>query len=230
MEINASSTYTPQTRVLQAESSPETSRGKQGIAEIENDYQKGRGGSSANNAVTGTTNSTLSSEVMQFVISSTQEVETANTLLPEATQNGLNDVANDPRIAEKRAKDLGRGFDLVAWDHVPGTQAGDPPYDVIVKNLKDLKEMTSKVQNERQAIYEKGLAEGVPPAQLVLKLLEFNANLPQSYGDKLDQRANSRPDKWQSDHQAMASYLRQAIARTEAQQDGSMPPASVATG
>ena len=173
-------------------------------------------GQTADNAVTGTTGSRLSAEVMGQLIAVTQEVETANTLLPEATQNGLNDVANDPRIAEKRAKDLGRGFDLPVWDHVPGSQAGDPPYDVIVKKLKDLKEMTSKVQNERQAIYEKGLAEGVPPAQLVLKLLEFNANLPQSYGDKLDQRANSRPDKWQSDHQAMAGYLRQAIAQANA--------------
>lgn len=211
MEIIASSTFSPQTRPIQTESSPETSKSSLEFAE---NGQKSMANSTANNAVTGAMNGKLSSEVMQYVISSTQEAKTDNTLLPEATQNGLSDVANDPRAAEKRAKQLGMGVDLVAWDHIPGTQAGDPPYDVIVQKLEDLKQMTSKVQNERQAIYEKGLAEGIPPAQLVLKLLDFNASLPQSYGDKLDQRANSQPDKWQSEQLGMADYLRQAIAQT----------------
>ena len=174
-----------------------------------------------NNAVTGTTQNRLSSEVTGYAIQTTQQVNgvESGSTLPVGIQHGLDDIANDPAYAAKRAEMLGRSGDLVfVGKMLPTVNNGFSDAeraDFLAKQTVKLA-TAKQVQGERSAYYESLKSQGMAPADIYAKLMEFNANLPESYNDTVGFSNSGVNMTWSQYHTASHDYLQQAIAKANA--------------
>lgn len=162
---------------------------------------------SADNAVTGTTGSHLSAGTTAELIKATQQAEG----LSERDKSLMREIANNPALASQMARtangpDPIKGINLSSNILTAADKAGLIP-------LGDTTHPTAIMLNQRGTMAESELKQGTPPAEVYMHILEFNANLPQSYGDSLDQTGQTPPGAWNKHQQAMADYLKQAIAQ-----------------
>jgi hypothetical protein len=161
-----------------------------------------------NNAVTGTTGSRLSARTTAELIKATQQAED----LSERDKSLMREIANNPALASQMARtangpDPIKGINLSSNILTAADKAGLIP-------LGDTTHPTAIMLNQRGTMAEGELKQGTPSAEVYMHILEFNANLPQSYGDSLDQTGQTPPGAWNKHQQAMADYLKQAIAQT----------------
>jgi len=163
-------------------------------------------------AVTGTTGSRLSAETDGYMIQASQEgvAPQQSGALTAAEKRYLTSIAdgNMQEGMDKYAKMFASSLDAVSWKKI---LAEGPPASS--GGWGHRTGPSSNVQNQREALYDSEIAKGTPPAEIIMRIMEFNANLPQSYGDSLEQPGLSDPGAWNKHQQAMADYLKQAIAQ-----------------
>lgn len=169
---------------------------------------------SADNAVTGSTGSNLAAETMASLIESVQQEEDVEGgyQLPIGTQHGLDDIANDPVYAARRAKEMGTYPNILPIKAEDMPKNGDPDsvWVAFAKKMEVRMALTEQVDKERTAYYESMMAEGLPPAEIVARLLEFNASLSERFDIYKEADANM---SWSAFHSASHDYLRQAMGQ-----------------
>jgi hypothetical protein len=128
-------------------------------------------------------------------------------------RNSLEDIANDPAFAADRARELGTLRQLIMWDESQMPKNGDPAsvWTAFAAKGDALVRGEEMVGRKREAFYDKMLADGVPSAEIYRELLKFNANLPPSHGDSLDQSGKTQPGGWTKWNQARLDFLNQAM-------------------
>ncbi len=187
-------------------------------ASVDDDQKAATNASPPNNAVTGTTGSNLSKEVMAQLIAVTQE--TADTKaydgpLSTAERHHLEDIANDPGYAASQAKGFGTSHELVwaGWE-LPTVNNGYTAAEGMAFHVKEMANMASmkQVKEERTAYYENLKGQGLPPAEAYAKLLEFNANLPQSHDAALRWSESGRAMSYSDYNNARLEYLQNLIS------------------
>lgn len=168
------------------------------------------------NVLTGTTVSHLSAETIGYVMQATQSGEDANAQspLPKGIQNHLNDIANDPAYATKQAWLLGTGSELLfVGKELPTVNNGytkEERNNFLAKTDLQMAQI-QQVQSERSAYYENLKEQGLSPAKIYAKLLEFNANLPESHDAVVGWSESGRTISYSEHHNAQLDYLQNLI-------------------
>jgi len=172
---------------------------------------------STSNAITGTTGSRLSAKTTAELIQNTQQVSTAasESTLPIGTQHHLDDIANNPAYATEQANLRVTSGDLIFLGQNPFPKNGAPAsewmaaFEKIDARIAQVQDVT---QN-RKSYYESLVAQDTPPAEISLKLFEFDANLPGSYNDAIGfSDYSTAHTTWSEYSQSEHDYLKQAIA------------------
>lgn len=132
-----------------------------------------------------------------------------------STKHSLDDIANDPAFAAKRARELGTfpQLTLIAEEDFP--KNGDPASVWEAFRAKSVAQMeqNGQVTRDRSNYYHKMIAEGLPPAEIYAKLLEFNANLSQSYSDTVSPQKSYASGGYKANNQAQYDYLMKALGK-----------------
>lgn len=133
----------------------------------------------------------------------------------ELRKEHFNRIATDLDYAAKEAKLLGTGSDgLLIPNDVFEKFAAEGRYDELGYALDDANNPVLQVQKQRNALYEREVAEGVPPAQIYKDLLEFNLSLPDSYTDGiLDSTDSYPPGYYKSLQRSELDLLNAALAQ-----------------
>ena len=207
MTVGAAQTYTSPPRT-QATYAAENTDGRQAsTSSASQNTETGTAVTAKAAAVTGTTGSRLSAGTTAELIKATQQAEG----LGERDKSLMREIANNPALASQMARtangpDPIKGINFSSSILTAADKAGLIP-------LGDTTHPTAIMLNQRGKMAESELKQGTPPAEVYMHILEFNANLPQSYGDSLDQTGQTPPGAWNKHQQAMADYLKQAIAQ-----------------
>lgn len=167
--------------------------------------------------VTGVKDNGLSKDTLGHLISATQEsdapnadIDTYNAALPVGVRHHLEQIANDPAYAKEQAKILGTSRELVFVGKELPTQAnGYSPEEsrIAFAKMKSNMLKMEQVRGDRTAYYEKMKDEGMPPAEIYAKLLEFNANLPKSHDDVLNWSESGQQLAYSDFQQASSDYF-----------------------
>jgi len=173
------------------------------------------------NAVTGTTGSNLSKEVIDQLMAEAQETGVSNTdtetydgPLSIGERHHLEDIVNNPGYGASEAKIFGtgmeliRGFSSMAEAQAYFSKGGDNRFHAKLADMQ-------KVVGERTAYYENLSGQGMPPAEIFAKLLEFNVNLPPSYDDALGWSGPGRSMSYSDYNQTRLDYLQNLISQKE---------------
>ncbi|NQV44651.1 MAG: hypothetical protein HQ501_07085 [Rhodospirillales bacterium] len=167
-----------------------------------------------NNAVTGAVTNSLSSETAGLLIQASQQEEAADPsgLLHISEQHGLDDIANDPGYAAQRAREMGALHYLTAIPAEDMPKNGDPAEVWTAFARKSTFRMADaeQMRQKRSAYYDSLVEKGLPPAEIYMKILEYNADLPQAHKDTQGFSAN-----WKEQQLAARDYLQQAIERAK---------------
>lgn len=179
-------------------------------------------GQSANNAVTGTTGSNLSKDVMGQLIAA-QETGVSSTdakaydgPLSIGERHHLEDIANNPRYAASQANLFGTGSELVfVGKMLPTVNNGYSDADRETFLTKQAGQMANEkqAQGERTAYYESLMRQGLPPAEIFAKLLEFNTNLPESHDATLGWSESGVSLSYSDYQKARLDYLQNLISQ-----------------
>jgi len=162
------------------------------------------------NTVTGTTGSRLSAETVGYAIQASQQVEGATASeLAASVQHGLDDIASDPGYAEKQVNDMVRG-DAYVFAIAPKNGAPDSEWAAFSAKLSSQLTEAEQVKHQRSTYAESLKAEGLPPADIYAKLLQFNANQSESYAESQGQ---SDAATWLNAQKSSSSYLQNAIVQ-----------------
>jgi len=154
------------------------------------------------NAVTGTTGSRLSAETDGYLIHESQEdaPSQGDGTLNDIEKRFLTSIANNPEHAARMSR--GGGYADARRGPIPKlSMIRTDSYSGFIK--------------QRRALSESEIKQGIPSAEIYQHILEFNAKLPQGYGDSLDQTGQTPPGAWNKHQQAMADYLKQAIVQSD---------------
>ena len=162
--------------------------------------------------VTGVKDNSLSSNVVSLLITDQQEVAEYTYIGPLsiAQRHYLEQIANDPAYAKQQAEMLGTGYELVWAGHELPTEANGYTVDqrnAFLEQSKSSMFKMEQVRGERTAYYEKLKGEGMLPAEIFSKLLEFNANLPKSHDEALGWSKSGQSMPYSDYHQAKVQYL-----------------------
>lgn len=202
----------------------------------------------SNTAATGTTTGHLSSETLAYLVhtqsrpnegtsgvggmeesSVTTAALSAGTLSEETLSalqrfdaENMTRIANDPEYATEQARQLGTFGSLIRWDESQMPKNGDPAsvWTAFGNKSNALAQRVEETRQQREALYNSKVAQGVAPAEIYADLLEFNANLQQDYGDSLDQSGNTPPGTWKEWNQAKLDYLKEAMGQIQGQGQG----------
>ena len=132
-----------------------------------------------------------------------------------STRNDLNDIANDPVYAAKRARELGTlpQLTLIAMEDFP--KNGDPAsvWEAFHSKMSAQLEQNGQVTRDRSNYYHEMIAEGLPPAEIYAKLLEFNANLSQSYSDASTPKNSYASGGYKANNQTQYEFLMNALGK-----------------
>jgi len=163
-----------------------------------------------NNAVTGTSTNNLSSETAGLLIQASQQKEAADPsgLLHISEQHGLDDIANDPGYAAQRAREMGTYHYLTAIPAEDMPKNGDPAevWTAFARKVTFRMADAEQMRQKRSAYYDSLVEKGLPPAEIYMKILEYNADLPQAHKD-----TQGYPANWKEQQLAQRDYLQQAI-------------------
>ncbi len=103
-----------------------------------------------------------------------------------AFRNDLDDIARDPAYAAKQAELLGTRGELFFMDgELPPNGSSAEVWTRFTKEGNQRIELMKEIQKQRSAYYDELSDQGRSGADIYAKILEFNANLPDSYADKL---------------------------------------------
>lgn len=132
-----------------------------------------------------------------------------------STRNDLDDIANDPVYAAKRARELGTlpQLTLIAMEDFP--KNGDPAsvWGAFHAKMSAQLEQNGQVTRDRSNYYHEMIAEGLPPAEIYAKLLEFNANLSQSYSDASTPKNSYASGGYKANNQSQYEFLMNALGK-----------------
>lgn len=180
-------------------------------------------GQTTDNTVFGTTGSNLSKEVMGQLIAAAQETNVSSTNtkayngpLSIGERHRLEEIANNPGYAASEAKLLGRrGETVFVGKTLPGVNNGFSDADRKAFLTKQAGQMANEkqVQGERTAYYESLMGQGLPPAEIFSKLLEFNANLPESHDATLGWSESGVSLSYSDYQKARFDYLQNLIGQ-----------------
>lgn len=178
----------------------------------------GATGNTTDNAVTGTARNHLSTETTAYLVQ--QQAQSASDTSASGSTNDAEEIADryfqriatDPSFAAKQASILGNSQDglLISNEDFPaylemtkgkGYTLNDPSNPVLI---------TSK---QRKDLYQREVAQGVPPEQIYADILKFNASLPASYTDRLDPLNSYPPGHYTSLQNDQLARLNAAIAQ-----------------
>lgn len=175
------------------------------------------------NTITGTTGSRLSKEVMGQLIAAAQEANVSSTdtkaydgPLSVGERHTLEDIANNPGFAASQAKLLGRrGEAVFVGKTLPGVNNGFSDADRKAFLIKQAGQMANEkqVHGERTAYYESLMGQGLSPAEIFSKLLEFNANLPESHDATLGWSESGVSLSYSDFQKARFDYLQNLIGQ-----------------
>ena len=194
MTVGAANTYTSPLNTHEAYATRTAAKDEQKTTDAATSTRAavaGATGQAADNAVTGTKGSNLSAEVMGQLIAVTQEVGASNAdseaydgPLSIADREYLKDIAGNPGFAASEARLFGTsGGGVFVGKTLPSVNNGFSDADRKAFLTKQAGQMAreKQVQGERTAYYESLSGQGLSPAEIFSKLLEFNANLPESH-------------------------------------------------
>jgi len=175
------------------------------------------------NAVTGTTGSNLSKEVIDQLMAEAQETGVSNTdtkaydgPLSIGERHHLEDIVNNPDYGASEAKRFGTWISLV--------RVAGPNSDLNQMNLfseenqakiKTRMADAKQVQGERTVYYESLKGQDLTPAEIYAKLLEFNVNLPPSHDATLGWSGPGRTMSYSDYNQTRLDYLQNLISQKE---------------
>jgi len=178
------------------------------------------------NAVTGTTGSNLSKEVIEQLMAEAQETGVSNTdtetydgPLSIGERHHLEDIVNNPDYGASQAKLVGISGELVGVGKVlPTVNNGfsDAQRAAFLAKSKTQVAGMEQAQQQRSAFYSSLIAQDLPPAEIFAKLLEFNANLPSSHDDTLGWSRSGRSLSYSDYNQTRLDYLQNLISQKEA--------------
>ena len=161
--------------------------------------------------------SPVAPEAARYMIDTMQEKtqpSANNTGLPDAQRNGLEDIANDPAYAARRARELGtlHVLSLTTEDDFP--KNGDPSsvWTAFAQKMNVRMAQAEDLRQQRNALYDSLVEKGVPPAEIYAELLDFQANLPDAMVKNQGYATNINVS-WEEWNTASSDYLRQAIAK-----------------
>jgi len=187
------------------------------------DDQKQPSDATASNAVTGTTGSNLSKEVIDQLIAEAQETGVSNANTDEydgplsiGERHHLEDIVNNPGYGASEAKMFGTSSELVfAYKTRAELMASiTSNSDISSARLAGME----KVLGERTAYYESLAGQDLTPAEKYAKLLEFNANLPQSHDATLGWSESGQSMSYSDYNNARLDYLQSLINKNGPQQ------------
>jgi len=121
----------------------------------------------------------------------------------------MREIANNPAVASRMARAAGGG-DLMHFDLSSNTMTAADK--ALLIPLGSTTHPRVIMLNKRETMAASELKQGLSAAEVYQHVLEFNAKLPESYGNSLDQTGQTPPGAWNKHQQAMADYLKQAIA------------------
>jgi|GEM_PF-1997514 len=218
MQIESNTAYTSPLYTRLSQSTANTSAAQALMAGASGSKETSATSSAKAAAVTGVTGSNLSKEVMDQLIAATQETDISDTddydgPLSIADRHRLEDIARDPEYAAFDSKqfgtlgEFGRPLQLV-----DGMIGGRPSDANDAKRASATAEM-EQVQIERTALYENLTEQGLPPAEIFGKLLEFNADLPESYDETVGWSDSGRTNgmSYSDYNQAQSDYLQNLL-------------------
>jgi hypothetical protein len=223
MQIENSATHTPLPRT-RATYAAENTDGQQAstLAPSQN-TETGAAVTAKAAAVTGTTGSNLSKEVMGQLIAAAQETSVSSTdtkaydgPLSIGERHHLEEIANNSGYAASQANLFGTGRELVfVGKTLPGVNNGFSDADRKAFLTKQAGQMANEkqVQGERTAYYESLMGQGLPPAETFAKLLEFNANLPESHDATLGWSESGVSLSYSDYQKARLDYLQNLIGQ-----------------
>jgi hypothetical protein len=222
MHIEANKTYTMLMSARGAQAAPSGTEDNDETTHKASTAATGKAEEPANNAVSGTTGSRLSAEMDRTLIGQ-QETGTSNTdtddydgPLSLAVRHGLEDIANNPEYAATQARTIGIFGEFVWVGKVlPTENNGFTAAERNAFMARQNRQMAGmeQMQGKRTAYYENLAEQGLPPAEIFAKMLEFNANLPESYDDTLGWSKSGRANGMSySDFQkAQLDYLQNLL-------------------
>lgn len=227
MHVEASTTYTMlmSTRGAHAGSDSDDETARQASATA-----TAKAGEPANNAVSGTTGSRLSAE-MDGTLIGQQEAGASNSdaddydgPLSIGERHRLENIARNPEYAANQAKEVGIFGELVfgfnAGPNASEAETTEAWLKSLGKSKTNMAQM-EKVQGQRTAYYESLTGQGLAPAEIFAKLLEFNANLPESHHDTLGWSEAGRPQSYSDYNKARFDYLQNLLGQGDTKHSNS---------
>jgi len=174
---------------------------------------------SGDSVATKTTASYLSAETMGYIIQNAQAEETsnANTSLPIGAVHHFEQIANDPEYAAKQAELFGTSMELVGIkeEEFPKNGSPDSVWNDFYAKQDSRTEQVKEAYRERSSYYYSLKEQGLAPAEIYAKLLEFNANLPASYGSSIGWSGFGTAMSYSEFYQADHDYLQSLIDRSD---------------
>lgn len=161
----------------------------------------------------------LMSGTMEHRVNQTQENEneglTSDGVLPTNVKSGLDNIANDPDYAAKRARELGTfpQLNFIATEDFPKNGDPDSVWDEFHSKMAAKMELTGQITRARSSYYHDMVAQDVPPAEIYAKLLEFNANLPKNTGNASTLETTYSVGGWDGDPKAQYDYLMKSLEK-----------------
>lgn len=139
----------------------------------------------------------------------------AGSSLPIGLRHGLEDIANDPVYAAKRAKELGTVQMHVLMPASDFPKNGDPAsvWNAFHAKMQPVIQAMNQEQTRRSEFYNSKVAEGLPPAQIYAEMLKFVANdtAYNEYCDGISKNpAGTKSAFYQAQHDYLAGILNKA--------------------
>ena len=180
-------------------------------------------------AAANATPSPLSSETLNNVLKTQMQPEKKPLTLAEHRaklyREHYESIASDPNFAAKEAKLFAISHDGVVIDkamfNTPEFAGREYEILELTSRLRtDPNDLTSKFKKQRMELYEREVAKGTPPAQIIKKILEFNISLPDSYTEGVLnplKHPPGHPQHYKSSQQKKLDTLNAALEKAAAQ-------------
>ena len=174
----------------------------------------------AAHSISGVATTWLAADTASYAMQSAQSVDDGATgdALSTAMRNGLDDIANDPEYAAKRAKEMGTLINAVFFpaSEFPKPGASEAEMKAFLKKSSARMKVLEQHQQDRSQYYEELVGQGLSGAETYAKLLEFNANLS---GSIYEFSQHSSNQTWSEHHTAAHDYLLQAMQKASASEE-----------
>ena len=185
-------------------------------------------GGAGETAAHGVTSPGMSSEIVGHLVQATQGAAKSayDGPLPQSVRNGLTDAFNNPDYAAKQAEGLATSRGFVWVKDLPGNDAPFSEWKAFLAETDRRRAYLDEISEERKALYDELKSSGMPPIEILSRILEFNSKLPDSYNHAMGQPLGFELTSTEFDA-ARHEFLEELLAKgsiAEGQHMGSAAP------